>query len=65
MGEPMAELLRCWTAATAVLDAAGDYELSFIPRRDEPNLGADSRGEWVIERITSWEVVRLPHARTA
>ncbi len=45
--------------------STGDYELSFIPRRDEPNLGADSRGEWVIERITSWEVVRLPHARTA
>jgi hypothetical protein len=32
---------------------------------DEPNLGAESREEWVIERIASREVVRLPNGRTA
>ncbi len=44
---------------------AGDYELLFTSKANEPALGEDGRGEWVIERVTSWEVARLPHACVA
>ncbi len=43
--------------------SVGDYDLTFLPKRGEFALGSWGDEEWVIERVASWEVVRLP--RTA
>ena len=40
--------------------AAGDYDLFFSPKCVSPSFGGRGRREWVIERVCTWEVIRLP-----
>ncbi len=42
--------------------SAADYDLAFHSKREGPPLGSHGDAEWVIERIASWEVVRLPRS---
>jgi protein-L-isoaspartate(D-aspartate) O-methyltransferase len=42
--------------------AMGEYDISFLPKNGPAALHLRGGTEWVIERIASWEVVRLPEA---